>query len=249
MVIVRNLPKTWNASDIIGSLNDKFISKINFIKSKSGEKTGKAILHFQSEKEAKNAIKIHQGRAVLDSHLFLELYEANTTEDQTKKSEGDKSFQQRLLSRVYVRNISKAATKDDIIAITSKIADVEEIKFPKYEDGKHMGFAIVYLKNPDHVSKLINSLDNQTLIDKQLSVSMKLEPVRIEASSKLSCYSNYVQYIKRKYMSTQKEVNLENSYIIKSGVKYLLEPYKFETDRREVYKQIMRSEDKKLMAW
>ena len=235
MVIARNLPKTWTASDIIENLNDKFISKINFIKNINGENTGKVILHYQSEKEAKIAIKYHQGKPVLDTHIFLEIYEGDASENKKKAKEETthKNFQQRLSSRVYIRNISQEATKDDIIAITKNIADIEEIKFPRHTDGKHMGFAIVYLKNPDQVSNFINALDNKTLFDKEISLTMKLETASIGLNSKMAMYSNYTNYIKRKHMSTLKEVNLENSYLIKSGIKHLLEPYHFESDRRE----------------
>jgi RNA recognition motif-containing protein len=160
--LVRNLPLSWSGADIAGNFHDQRIIKINFIKNKLGKKTGKAILHYRSDREAETAIKHHHGREVEDGHLHFELFKGKMEVPVEKRIvQHDKSHKEALQKRVYIQNISPKATKDDIYALTQDLTELQEIKMPVDAGGDHKGFAIIYLSDPTHAPNLINFLHNK----------------------------------------------------------------------------------------
>lgn len=245
MVIVRNLPKTWSAADIVGNFNDKRVTKINFIKNKQGEKTGKAILHYRSDKDAEVAIKQNHGRNIFDEYLVVEPYQSDAAQE-TRKGAVDTDFKNRLNRRLYIQNLPADATKDDVFALTKDVSEVEEIRFPRTDDGRSKGYSIVYLSKADHVANAINFLHNKKVLGTRLHVSDKLNPIKIMEESRLADKLEYVQYIKRKYHSTLKEVDVDHVPSLRITIKEIMEKQTNEDERKAAYHQLMSKEDKTL---
>lgn len=202
MIIARNLPTEWSAYDIVGHFNDNRVKKINFIKNKEGEKTGKAILHYRSQKEAEHFINTHSGKSIMDNTVVFEPYTSTNAakgKDVNKQAEGD--FQDKISKRIYIQNLSPEVTKDDIYALTKNLSDVQEIKLPLTEEGVNKGFGIVHLSSKDHVATAINSLENKEVFGNRLSVSTELQAQESSEESRLSDKLDYVKYLKRKYIA------------------------------------------------
>ena len=206
MVIARNLPTEWTGADIVGNFNDRKVTKINFIKNKNGEKTGKAILHYNNKNDANESIKLNSGKKIFNSKLMLQLYSQNYKADKfVDKPYSGKGFQGLLYRRIYIQNMAPETTKDDIYALTRNLSDVQEIKFPKTETGQNKGFCIVYLNEADQVANAINTLHGKDVFGKKLHVSKKLEPLESTEESRLSDKLEYVKYLKRKFLANSRD--------------------------------------------
>lgn len=245
MLIVRNLPKTWTAADIVGNFNDKRVTKINFIKNKQGEKTGKAVLHYRNEKDAEITIKQNHGRNIFDEYIVIEPYQTDATEG-IRKGAVDTDFKNKIGRRLYIQNLPADATKDDVFALTKDVSEVEEIRFPRTEDGRSKGYSIVYLSKPDHVANAINFLHNKRVLGTRLHVSNKLSPLKSMEESRLVDKLEYVKYIKRKYHSTLKEVDVDHVPSLRITIKEVLEKQTNVDERKAAYHQLMSKEDKTL---
>lgn len=197
-IIIRSLPKEWEVQDIVGEFGGKEIEKVNFIKNKNGEKTGKVIVHYQFHHAATNAVKRYNAKEVMGQKVYLDLYKSE--ESQEKAIED--SFQANLNRRVYVQNISFEATQDDVYALLRSISNDVEIKMPINQDGTHRGFAIAYLNNPDHTSEFIKAFNKRELFGEELNVSMKLSPSEPSAKAQLPYQISFFSYLQQKYNST-----------------------------------------------
>lgn len=248
MVVVRNLPIDWSASDVVGGLNDRRITKINFIKNKSGDKTGKAVFHFKNEKDALSSMKSHQGRTILDKHLYLELYKSEVkTVDETATEDPEK-FQERLNRRVYIQNIPSSASRDDIYALVSNFSDSCDLRMPMTDNQTHNGYAIVYLEKADHVAEFINNFDNTELYNRNLKVSMKLGSHETSDESRLEDKLDYYEYIKRKYNATLRDPGVLEIPTIRSGISHHLSASPSKEERNQLLAKIMHPDDQTLTS-
>ena len=246
MVVVRYLPKQWEVSDIIGKFNERKITKINFIKNKDGEKTGKAIFHLRNEKDAKVFIKDFHEKEILGKKIHLELYESKPAETEEAYQEEFDSFNEKLSRRVYVQNIPDSATRDDVFALFSNFSDSFELKMPFSSLKKHNGFALVYLDNPDHVASFINYFDKADLFENELKVSMKLKSYKKKDTTQISDKIEYYDYIKRKYNSTLKDPGLDKIPTLKGGISKYFEGVHNETDKKLILDSLMKPDDNRL---
>lgn len=245
MVIAKNLPTYWSASDVVGYFNDRKLNKINFVKNKNGDKTGKAILHFKSEKEAENIIRGNNGRLVNDMRIQLEIYQNNLAQKHTDKPYNGKGFQGWIARRIYIQNLASDVTKDDVYALTKSLSDVKEIKFPRSQDGQNLGFSIVYVSDPSHISNCVNSLHGKEVFGKALQVSTSLKLDKIGEDSKLSTKLEYVKYLKRKHAArlVDEIYNFEQIPTLKLFVNNKLEKTINEKERKKEFSKLMSFED------
>lgn len=248
MVVIRNLPVEWTGADIVGNLNDKFVIKINFIKNKDGQKTGKAILHYKSAKEAKAIINTFNGFKFGNARLHLEPYEGNVASKYTEADTKMSNFQKWISSRVYIQNLSSEVTKDDIYALTRNLSDIKDVKFPLSEDGQNKGYSIVYLGSIEHVANVIRSLHNKEVLGKRLQVSSMLKAITPTIESRVVDKVEYVKYLKRKYSSTLKPVNLDHTPSLSAYIKEEGTKLANDQEREKEYKKLMSKQDQKLEA-
>ena len=249
MVIARNLPIEWTAGDIVGNLNDNKVTKINFIKNKDGNKTGKAILHYKKKIDAENAIKLNSDRPFLNKRLQLDLYSGTKINQKyIGKSFAGRGFQGWIHRRVYFQNLSPEVTKDDIYALTKDLSDVQQIKFPLKENGENKGFSIVYLSDASHVANVLNSIHNRYLLGRRVKVTNKLSAVESDEENRLSDKLDYVKYLKRKYLATAKDVlpAFDHTPSLKVILDEKLENTSSEKERKNVIDKLMSLEDQTL---
>lgn len=245
MVIAKNLPTYWSASDVVGYFNDRKLNKINFVKNKNGDKTGKAILHFKSEKEADNIIKANNGRLVNDMRIQLEIYQSSLAQKHTDKPYKGKGFQGWIARRIYIQNLASDVTKDDIYALTKDLSDVKEIKFPRSKDGQNLGFSIVYVSDPSHVANWVNALHGKQVFGKALQVSTSLKLDGISEDCRLSTKLEYVKYLKRKHAArvVDEVYSFEQIPTLKLFVNNKLEKATNEKERTKEFSKLMSFED------
>jgi hypothetical protein len=245
MVIAKNLPTYWSASDVVGYFNDQKLNKINFVKNKNGEKTGKAILHYRFEKEAESVIKGNNGRLVNDQRIQLELYQGNLVQKHADKPFKGKGFQGWIARRVYIQNLSSDVTRDDIYALTKDLSEIKEITFPRSKEGENLGFSIVYLSDSSQISNCVNSLHGKEVFGKPLQVSTSLKLQKIGEDSKLSSKIQYVKYLKRKYAARLVDTiyDFEQIPTLKLFVGNKLEKAINESERKKEFSKLMSFED------
>lgn len=246
MVMARNLPVEWSAQDIVGNLNDKRIRKINFIKNKAGQKTGKAILHYRSQKEAELCVKSFAGKVIMDHTLHFEPYTSQSSE--TKSSPVKSGFQDKLSRRLYLQNLDSEVTKDDIYAMLHSFSEIQEIQLPLSSSGENLGYGIVYLSDKDHVATAINSVSNKEMYSKKILASSTLGPISSTVESRLEDKLEYVRYLKRKY-STQVDklqVPFVHTPSLKITVEEHLKGVQRDDERSRILGQLMSFEDRTL---
>jgi len=117
-VLVSNLPKEWTINEISSRYGVcGQINSVQLIKNAMGQNTGKAIVEYTSEKNASEAIKVFDNKAVDDVINF-----AKPVFD---KGEQSKRKDVNLLARrVYLMNVPYDAHHSEIKRLVETFAEV-----------------------------------------------------------------------------------------------------------------------------
>lgn len=104
-----------------------------------GQNTGKAIVEYQSEKNATEAVSVFDNRAVDDM--------INFAKPVFHKGDHSPRLDANLLARrVYLMNVPYDAHVTEIYRLVSDFAEVDKVVVPRDPKGLARGYCFVYLK-------------------------------------------------------------------------------------------------------
>ena len=88
---------------------------------------------------------------------------------------GDSRNNENMLARrVYLKNVSYSTSNAEIESFVNEFAPVDQVVVPRNKSGLARGFAFVYLKDANDVSKVIDYVDGRHLGGRQLRAMTSL---------------------------------------------------------------------------
>ena len=124
-IFVEGLPIDMSSEDVSSRFGIAgAVQKVNFVKNTLGQNTGKAIITFDKDNSAQNAIERFHDIAV-DSIIN------RVKPFQEKKSDQPRNEQALLKRRLYLMNLPYDAYKKEIEGLVKEFAYVDEVVIPK----------------------------------------------------------------------------------------------------------------------
>ena len=126
---MQGIPADWDEHEI----NARFslagqISQVHFIKSATGQKTGKLCIEYAEESSAEKAISRFNNQAVEGQVCTVKPFikPGNIGHDESPAKRKDM-----LARRVYLMNIPYKATSAEIESLASEFAEVDQVVIPR----------------------------------------------------------------------------------------------------------------------
>ena len=167
MVFARYLPLDWNEQDIRKHFDptNVNIKKIVLVKNRLGVYSGKALVEFVSREICERFVnKWHENfietaenfRRIIFKPLHLKI---NSQKPQIQGG----------LKQVYIYNIEKTATPDDIYSLASDFGEITQVQFPIHEGTKkHKGYGFINFKKPEFAQKFLEFADGKEFFGRTL---------------------------------------------------------------------------------
>jgi hypothetical protein len=186
VVLIKGLPQAWRESDILGhfSGNESTIGKVNLIKNKAGEATGKAVLTFGELDQAKNFIaKWNNNKLKSNEVITADYFAVQKRETASPQSQVD-------LRQVYVYNLSWKCGSEDLNKLASDFGVVANIELPTTSTNKNKGFAYITFQDAKDAQRFIQAINEKDFLGRKLKVT--LSTTRFESKNKkIESYTNF----------------------------------------------------------
>ena len=165
-VVVRGVPESWTESDVLSHFNkqNNQVNKVNLIKNKSGESTGKVLLTLESGQKLNKFIERWDNYALqtdqASQNLSVQQFIPPTRDESSQKSVE--------IKQVYIYNISKVSEKDDISKYAAEFGKVDKVNLPLAGENKNKGFAYVNFHEAKDAQKFIQANHENSSLGKHI---------------------------------------------------------------------------------
>eukprot|EP00178_Gracilaria_changii_P009486 TRINITY_DN27736_c0_g1_i1.p1 TRINITY_DN27736_c0_g1~~TRINITY_DN27736_c0_g1_i1.p1 ORF type:complete len:593 (-),score=95.19 TRINITY_DN27736_c0_g1_i1:124-1902(-) len=182
----------------------------------TGESKGYGYIQFASPEAAQAAIEKVNGKILADQQVFVGPF--------VSRKERIASNSEKTFTNVYVKNIDKSVTKDDLTTLFSKYGEVQSVVIMTDDKGESKGFGFANFSDAENARKACEELNETEFKGKQIYVGraqkknerqqelkMKFEQMKQEQANKFQGVNLYVK-------------NLEDN-IDDEKLRSLFEPY------------------------
>ncbi len=162
VVLIKGLPQAWRESDILGQFSESTIGKVNLIKNKAGEATGKAVLTFGELDQAKNFIaKWNNNKLKSNEVITADFFAVQKRETASPQSQVDSR-------QVYVYNLSWKCGSEDLNKLASDFGAVANIELPTTSSNKNKGFAYITFQDAKDAQRFIQAINEKDFLGRKL---------------------------------------------------------------------------------
>jgi len=185
VVLIKGLPKTWRESDIVGHFggSQSAIGKVNLIKNKSGETTGKAVLTFGELDQAKTFIAKWNNNQINSNETISADYFVAQKREAVSQAQDE-------LRQVYIYNLSWKCGNEDLNKLASDFGSVTNIELPTTSTNKNKGFAYITFQDSKDAQKFIQFVNEKDFLGRKVKVTLSTS--RFESKNKkIESYTNF----------------------------------------------------------
>ncbi|MBA0792579.1 hypothetical protein Gohar_017067 [Gossypium harknessii] len=159
-IFIKNLDKSIDHK----ALHDTFSSFGNILSCKIstdsfGQSKGYGFVQFDNEESAQNAIDKLNGMLINDKQVYVGLF--------LRKQERETALNKAKFNNVYVKNLSKSTTDEDLKTIFGEYGEITSAVVMRDADGKSKCFGFVNFKNADDAAKAVEALNGKKFDDKE----------------------------------------------------------------------------------
>ncbi|KAK3142140.1 hypothetical protein QOZ80_4BG0342790 [Eleusine coracana subsp. coracana] len=162
-IFIKNLDKTIDNK----TLHDTFstfgtILSCKVATDEMGQSKGFGFVQYEKEEAAQTAIKSLNGMLVNDRPVYVGPF--------LRKQERDNSVDKAKFNNVFVKNLSEATTKEDLVKTFGEYGNITSAVVMLGSDGKSRCFGFINFENPDDAARAVQELNGKKINDKELYV-------------------------------------------------------------------------------
>ncbi|TYI43079.1 hypothetical protein ES332_A01G144100v1 [Gossypium tomentosum] len=159
-IFIKNLDKSIDHK----ALHDTFSSFGNVLSCKIstdsfGQSKGYGFVQFDNEESAQNAIDKLNGMLINDKQVYVGHF--------LRKQERETALNKAKFNNVYVKNLSKSTTDEDLKTIFGEYGEITSAVVMRDADGKSKCFGFVNFENADDAAKAVGALNGKKFDDKE----------------------------------------------------------------------------------
>ncbi|MBA0849229.1 hypothetical protein Goshw_013235 [Gossypium schwendimanii] len=159
-IFIKNLDKSIDHK----ALHDTFSSFGNILSCKIstdsfGQSKGYGFVQFDNEESAQNAIDKLNGMLINDKQVYVGHF--------LRKQERETALNKAKFNNVYVKNLSKSTTDEDLKTIFGEYGEITSAVVMRDADGKSKCFGFVNFENADDAAKAVEALNGKKFDDKE----------------------------------------------------------------------------------
>ncbi|KAE8731330.1 Polyadenylate-binding protein 3 [Hibiscus syriacus] len=159
-IFIKNLDKSIDHK----ALHDTFSSFGNILSCKIstdsfGQSKGYGFVQFDNEESAQNAIDKLNGMLINDKQVYVGRF--------LRKQERETALNKAKFNNVYVKNLSKSTTDEDLKTIFGEYGKITSAVVMRDADGKSKCFGFVNFENADDAAKAVEALNGKKFEDKE----------------------------------------------------------------------------------
>ncbi|MBA0759675.1 hypothetical protein Gotri_022522 [Gossypium trilobum] len=159
-IFIKNLDKSIDHK----ALHDTFSSFGNILSCKIstdsfGQSKGYGFVQFDNEESAQNAIDKLNGMLINDKQVYVGHF--------LRKQERETALNKAKFNNVYVKNLSKSTTDEDLKTIFGEYGEITSAVVMRDADGKSKCFGFVNFENANDAAKAVEALNGKKFDDKE----------------------------------------------------------------------------------
>ena len=189
-------------------------SKIKFVRSKFGKKSGIVIVNFLSKNDHKEALN-RNGDYIQNNRIDLKKYSKDDCKISSEDSNKNKWISRMVKNhencevedisesgKLFIRNLSYTCTENDLTALFEKYGPVSEVNIPiDNTSKKSVGFGFITFMFPQHALLAFNKLDGTVFQGRMLHIL----PAKVKDEHKESENPNEKSSFKKSKVAADKK--------------------------------------------
>jgi len=170
VVVIRGLPQTWFENDIQSYFdkNSSQIQKINLIKNRIGDNTGKALITFGNSNQAESFIKQWNQSQLnvnnLSQQIAAEIFTPKVREQAPKETSIDNK-------QIYIYNLPWKWGSEDLKKLAADFGQVSNLDVPLTANNKNKGFAYMTFTEAESAQKFLQFVNDKTFVGRKVKVT------------------------------------------------------------------------------